>query len=138
MHHSNVKNVTNVAKKPKAEPQLYCTQCTKLKHLACQKLTKADAKYIIHLNLPWTCNVCFFEILPVNACSMPKREKIHLLKNLNYSALHVMDFLILLKTYAHVNIVSNKYMVNVGTIHLDVLSAVKKLFLDFTHIHMNC
>ena len=60
---------------PKAQPKLYCTQCTKLKHLACQNLTKADAKHIIQLNVSWTCKECILQILPVNACSMPKREK---------------------------------------------------------------
>ena len=62
-------------KLPKTQPQLFCTQCNKLKHLACQKLTKADAKNIISLKVPWTCKECIFETLPVNACSMPKRDK---------------------------------------------------------------
>ena len=60
---------------PKAHPKLFCSICSKVKHLACQKLTKADAKLLIDLNISWTCNACIFDILPVNACSLPKRDK---------------------------------------------------------------
>ena len=60
---------------PKAQPKLFCTICNKLKHLACQKLTKSDANTILYLKIPWTCKECIFQILPVNACSMPKRDK---------------------------------------------------------------
>ena len=60
---------------PKANPKIYCSECNKLKHLACQNLTKSDANYIIHLNIPWTCKECILQILPVNACSVRKRSK---------------------------------------------------------------
>ena len=60
---------------PKTHPKLYCTSCNKIKHLACQNLTKADANHIINLKLPWTCKDCIFQILPINACSVPKRDK---------------------------------------------------------------
>ena len=60
---------------PKAHPKLYCSECNNLKHLACQNLTKADANHIVHLNIPWTCTECVSQILPVNACSAPKRHK---------------------------------------------------------------
>ena len=62
-------------KLPKAHPKLHCTICNKIKHLACEKLTKADANYLIHLKVKWTCRECILQILPVNACSVPKREK---------------------------------------------------------------
>ena len=60
---------------PKAHLKLYCTICSKVKHLSCQKLTKADAKLLIYLNISWTCKECISDILPVNACSAPKRNK---------------------------------------------------------------
>ena len=60
---------------PKSYPKLCCTVCNNLKHLACQKLTKADANFIIHLDIPWTCRECIEQILPVNACPLPKRDK---------------------------------------------------------------
>ena len=73
---NRIKCETCQIKIPKAQPKLFCTICNKLKHLACQKLTKADAKNLIHLKIPWTCKECIFEILPVNACrSIPIRKK---------------------------------------------------------------
>ena len=63
-------------KVPKAQPKLRCTVCNNLKHLACQKLTKSDANYIIQLKIQWTCSECMQQILPVNACwSLEKSKK---------------------------------------------------------------
>ena len=60
---------------PKAQPKLFCTICNKLKHLACQKLTKADANTILYLKIPWTCKECISEILPIDACSTARSGK---------------------------------------------------------------
>ena len=60
---------------PKAQPKLRCTVCDKLKHLACQKLTKADANHLISLNIKWTCKECISEILPIGACLLAKPVK---------------------------------------------------------------
>ena len=60
---------------PKNQPKLKCSICNLFKHLKCQKLTKADANYLIHLNLDWICYECLASILPVNGCSAPKRSK---------------------------------------------------------------
>ena len=62
-------------KLPKSHPKLYCSLCNKQKHLSCQKLTKSDASYINSLNIQWTCVDCISEILPLNACSVPRRDK---------------------------------------------------------------
>ena len=59
---------------PKNQPKLKCSLCSKVKHLKCEKLTKADAKYLNHLNLDWSCYECISEILPVNGCSAIKRS----------------------------------------------------------------
>ena len=69
-----IKCSTCNVKIPKSYPKLYCTNCDEVKHLACQKLTKADAKHIIGLKIKWTCKECISEILPINACSKAKRE----------------------------------------------------------------
>ncbi len=66
---------TCLMKLPKIHPKLYCSVCDNLKHLACQKLTKSDAKHIINLKIPWTCRECIVKILPINACGTPKRDK---------------------------------------------------------------
>ena len=58
---------------PKTHPKLRCTVCDQIKHLACQKLTKAEAKHLICLKLPWTCRECILDILPVGACLPAKR-----------------------------------------------------------------
>ena len=60
---------------PKNQPKLRCTVCIKFKHLRCQNLTKADANYILYLNLDWTCNDCLSSILPINGGSAPKKSK---------------------------------------------------------------
>ena len=60
---------------PKNQPKLKCSVCIKFKHLKCQKLTKADASYLLHLKIDWTCHECITSILPVNGCSAPKRSK---------------------------------------------------------------
>ena len=57
----------------KANPKLCCTLCNEIKHLKCQKLSKADAKHIIRLNVSWTCHECISQILPINACRPSKR-----------------------------------------------------------------
>ena len=46
-----------------------------MKHLTRQKLTKEYASCTIHLDIPWTCSECIEQILPVNACPLPKRDK---------------------------------------------------------------
>ena len=58
---------------PKKHPKLYCSICNKLKHLACQKLTKADANHLLYLQITWTCKECISDILPINAC-MPSKK----------------------------------------------------------------
>ena len=60
---------------PKTNPKLYCTVCNDTKHLACHKLTKTDAYDILNLKIPWTCSDCILQILPINACSVRKRDK---------------------------------------------------------------
>ena len=60
---------------PKHQPKLRCSICSNFKHLKCQNLTKADANYLIHLNIDWTCNECITSILPVNGGSAPKKSK---------------------------------------------------------------
>ena len=60
---------------PKKQPMLRCSICTKFKHLKCQNLTKADASYLIYLNIDWTCHECIISILPVDGGSAPKRAK---------------------------------------------------------------
>ena len=67
--HIRIRCETCQIKIPRAQPKLFCTICNKLKHLACQKLTKADAYNLIHLKVLWTCKECIFDILPVGACS---------------------------------------------------------------------
>ena len=57
---------------PKQQPKLRCTICENYKHLSCQKLTKADARLLINLNIPWSCRECMVDILPVNACEKSK------------------------------------------------------------------
>ena len=54
---------------PKNQPILRCTICNKIKHLTCQKLTKSDAKHILALKFPWSCNECITSILPVGTCA---------------------------------------------------------------------
>ena len=49
---------------PKNLPKLRCSICSKFKR--CQKLTKADAEYIIKLGTTWTFYECISNILPVN------------------------------------------------------------------------
>ena len=71
---NRIKCETCQIKIPKAQPKLICTICNKLKHLACQKLTKSDASNLIYLKVPWTCKECIFEILPINAC-LPARHR---------------------------------------------------------------
>ena len=66
---------------PKNQPKLRCTVCNNLKHLSCEKLTKADAEYIIHCKVAWTCYECILTILPVNACEVPKNRKENPTKN---------------------------------------------------------
>ena len=66
---------TCTIKIPKTHPKLYCSICNKLKHLSCQKLTKADASLLIYLKILWTCKECLSDALPVNACSVPRRTK---------------------------------------------------------------
>ena len=60
---------------PKKQPKLRCSICAKFKHLKCQKLTKADAKHLIYLNVEWTCYECMTSILPVHGGSAPKKTK---------------------------------------------------------------
>ena len=60
---------------PKAQPKLRCSFCNKIKHLSCQKLTKADAKHILALKIDWTCKECILNILPINACSANRKDK---------------------------------------------------------------
>ena len=59
----------------KKQPKLKCSICNTVKHLSCEKLTKADANYLIYLNVDWTCYECITNILPVNATYAPKRLK---------------------------------------------------------------
>ena len=59
---------------PKRHPKLKCSICNQMKHLSCQKLTKADANYINYLKISWTCWDCTHEILPVGGTSAPKRN----------------------------------------------------------------
>ena len=60
---------------PKQHPKLKCSIFNDYKHLSCQKLTKADARLLIHLNVPWSCRECTENILPINACERPKQSK---------------------------------------------------------------
>ena len=57
------------------QPMLRCSLCYCVKHLKCQKLTKADAKYILYLKNPWSCTECISNILPLDACSTPKNTE---------------------------------------------------------------
>ena len=60
---------------PKQQPKLKCSICEKFKHLSCQKLTKADARNLIHSNVSWSCQECISDILPINACKKSKISK---------------------------------------------------------------
>ena len=91
-----IKCETCQIKIPKAQPKLFCTICDKLKHLSCQKLTKADAINIIYQKIPWTCRECILEILPVNACSSVRSFGKNPSQNSKSNALPVMVIHILL------------------------------------------
>ena len=60
---------------PKKQPKLRCSICSQFKHLKCQKLTKADASYLIYLKIDWTCHECLSSILPVDGGVAPRRSK---------------------------------------------------------------
>ena len=59
---------------PKTHPKLRCTFCNELKHLACQKLSKSDANYLICMETQWICRECILEILPIGGCLSAKPD----------------------------------------------------------------
>ena len=64
---------------PKSQPKLVCSTCKILKHLRCQKLTKADANYNIkYLGRDWICEQCIRDILPIDACPSVRQKKSNL------------------------------------------------------------
>ena len=56
----------------KNRPKLFCTVCEQIKHFSCQGLSKNDAEHIINIQLSWTCADCIIEVLPINACKIPR------------------------------------------------------------------
>ena len=60
---------------PKQKPVLICDICNEIKHLKCQKLTKAEASKIISSQTSWTCYECVSDILPVSVAPNPKIPK---------------------------------------------------------------
>ena len=58
---------------PKTHAILRCTECSVIKHLKCQKLSKLDAQHIINTEIKWTCNECLTSILPINACAAKRK-----------------------------------------------------------------
>ena len=59
-------------------PKLYsltCCLCSKIKHLKCQGLTKADATKIWPNRQTWSCKECNLEIFPIGICPKPNLKE---------------------------------------------------------------
>ena len=61
-----------LVKIPRSHAILCCSECSVIKHLKCQKLSKLDAQHIINLGLKWTCNECLLAMLPINVCKVTR------------------------------------------------------------------
>ena len=126
------------SKSPKRTPNFIVRYCLEVKHISCQKHTKADVKLLINLNISWTCKECISDILPVNASLAPK--KINTLKQLINSksnVLRVQASLILLEMYVPVTTAIKKFTWSVGTIVLVVTNFAKQSYLASKLSHMN-
>ncbi len=59
---------------PKNRSFLICSHCDEIKHITCTKLSKTEALEIANSSDPWTCYDCITSALPINACSLPKKQ----------------------------------------------------------------
>ena len=66
----------------KYRPNLYCSLCNTVKHYRCQGLSKTEAQHTLNITMnDWICKECIVDILPVNACTITRADKVSTMPN---------------------------------------------------------